>query len=548
MNSSAVKKQGKGDSLIWFTGSAVTLTLLMTITLVVVILVNGLGYFWPHRLSQAELKDGSFILGVIQKHETVIEGSNTHERVNLKIGNRDLNGLDFKWFDKKEIVGWEEPEEGVVVERMEYGNFYGSYKGLRLVNMEATGAGWAQFKTALALTRNMLKQQEEIEHQMSALNYQLEKLRIEKIKIEYQARKKKGPGAKPEGPAANRIAAIEFQRDTIRAAFEAQQVELMAFLAQLAENESVFHDIHGTEKVIPLKDIVRAYQPNAMSLPAKLGHYLLKIKELILENPRESNTEGGLFPTIFGTIMMVILMSLFCMPMGIVAAVYLREYAKQGFTVRLVRIAVNNLAGVPSIVYGIFGLGFFIYGLGGALDDAFFPHLAELHQPKMKTGGILWASVTLALLTVPVVIVATEEALSSIPRGMREGSLAMGATKWQTIRKVLLPMASPGILTGLILSMARAAGEVAPLMITGVVKLAPSLPVDGQFPFIHLDRKFMHLGFHIYDVGFQSPNVEAAMPMVYVTTMLLLLIVLLLNITAIRVRNKMRKQYTMGAF
>jgi phosphate transport system permease protein len=244
----------------------------------------------------------------------------------------------------------------------------------------------------------------------------------------------------------------------------------------------------------------------------------------------------------------VILMSLFCMPMGIVAAVYLREYAKQGFTVRLVRIAVNNLAGVPSIVYGIFGLGFFIYGLGGALDDAFFPHLAELHQPKMKTGGILWASVTLALLTVPVVIVATEEALSSIPRGMREGSLAMGATKWQTIRKVLLPMASPGILTGLILSMARAAGEVAPLMITGVVKLAPSLPVDGQFPFIHLDRKFMHLGFHIYDVGFQSPNVEAAMPMVYVTTMLLLLIVLLLNITAIRVRNKMRKQYTMGAF
>ncbi|MFT5499865.1 MAG: phosphate transport system permease protein, partial [Kiritimatiellia bacterium] len=452
------------------------------------------------------------------------------------------------WFDKKEIVGWEEPEEGVVVERMEYGNFYGSYKGLRLVNMEATGAGWAQFKTALALTRNMLKQQEEIEHQMSALNYQLEKLRIEKIKIEYQARKKKGPGAKPEGPAANRIAAIEFQRDTIRAAFEAQQVILMAFLAQLAENESVFHDIHGTEKVIPLKDIVRAYQPNAMSLPAKLGHYLLKIKELILENPRESNTEGGLFPTIFGTIMMVILMSLFCMPMGIVAAVYLREYAKQGFTVRLVRIAVNNLAGVPSIVYGIFGLGFFIYGLGGALDDAFFPHLAELHQPKMKTGGILWASVTLALLTVPVVIVATEEALSSIPRGMREGSLAMGATKWQTIRKVLLPMASPGILTGLILSMARAAGEVAPLMITGVVKLAPSLPVDGQFPFIHLDRKFMHLGFHIYDVGFQSPNVEAAMPMVYVTTMLLLLIVLLLNITAIRVRNKMRKQYTMGAF
>jgi len=216
--------------------------------------------------------------------------------------------------------------------------------------------------------------------------------------------------------------------------------------------------------------------------------------------------------------------------------------------VRLVRIAVNNLAGVPSIVYGVFGLGFFVYGIGGWIDETFFPHLVAQHEQKMKTGGIFWASLTLALLTVPVVIVATEEALASIPRGMREGSLALGATRWQTIRKVLLPMASPGILTGLILSMARAAGEVAPLMITGVVKLAPALPLDGQAPFLHLDRKFMHLGFHIYDVGFQSPNVEAAKPMVYVTTLLLLIIVILLNITAIRVRANMRQKYTMGAF
>jgi phosphate transport system permease protein len=239
-------------------------------------------------------------------------------------------------------------------------------------------------------------------------------------------------------------------------------------------------------------------------------------------------------------------MSLFCVPLGIIAALYLREYAKDGPVVRLVRIAVNNLAGVPSIVYGVFGLGFFVYGLGGFIDSQLYPW--RQNEPVFGTGGLLWASLTLALLTVPVVIVATEEALSSIPKGMREGSLALGATKWQTIRGVLLPMASPGIMTGFILAVSRAAGEVAPLMITGVVKLAPKLPMDGEFPFLHLDRKFMHLGFHIYDVGFQSPNVEAARPMVFVTALLLLLIVILLNTFAVRLRSRMRKRYTMGAF
>ncbi|NIQ98549.1 MAG: ABC transporter permease subunit, partial [Desulfuromonadales bacterium] len=158
------------------------------------------------------------------------------------------------------------------------------------------------------------------------------------------------------------------------------------------------------------------------------------------------------------------------------------------------------------------------------------------------------ASLTLALLTVPVVIVATEEALGAIPREIREGSLALGATKFQTLYRILLPMASPGIMTGLILAMARAAGEVAPLMITGVVKLAPTLPIDGNFPFLHLDRKFMHLGFHIYDIGFQSPNVEAAKPMVFVTTLLLVLIVLVMSSVAIRLRNKMKKRYTYSTF
>jgi phosphate transport system permease protein len=234
------------------------------------------------------------------------------------------------------------------------------------------------------------------------------------------------------------------------------------------------------------------------------------------------------------------------LPFGVHDALYLREYAKQGFLVTIVRICVNNLAGVPSIVFGVFGLGFFIYAIGGTIDQLFYPE--ALPNPTYGTGGILWASLTLALLTVPVVIVATEEGLAAVPRNIREGSLALGATKFETVWKVIIPSAMPAILTGLILAIARATGEVAPLMITGVVKLAPALPIDGHFPFLHLERKFMHLGFHIYDVGFQSPNVEAAKPMVYATALLLILVVVVLNLTAIIIRNRLRKRYVYSAF
>jgi phosphate transport system permease protein len=186
-----------------------------------------------------------------------------------------------------------------------------------------------------------------------------------------------------------------------------------------------------------------------------------------------------------------------------------------------------------------------VYAVGGSLDALFFPE--ALPTPTFGTGGIFWASLTLALLTVPVVIVATEEGLSAVPRDFREGSMALGATKLETMVRVILPCALPGILTGLILAIARAAGEVAPLMLTGVVKLAPTLPVDGTWPFFHLDRKFMHLGFHIFDVGFQSPNVEAAKPMVYVTTLVLIMVVVGLNLTAIILRNFLRKKYAGSA-
>jgi phosphate transport system permease protein len=339
------------------------------------------------------------------------------------------------------------------------------------------------------------------------------------------------------------LAELRAEEARIRYASDRLVAQKGAMEADLRKNTARFRLASGQVGAIALVDVVRAYQPNAMSWTAKVRHYLAKVWELLSQEPRESNTEGGLFPAIFGTVMLVFLMSVTCFPLGVLAGIYLGEYAREGALVRLVRIAVNNLAGIPSIVYGIFGLGFFVYGLGGVIDRWLFPERVEAGIPTYGTGGILWASLTLGILTVPVVIVATEESLRTIPRAFREGSYALGATKLQTLLRVLLPTASPGIMTGFILAMARAAGEVAPLMITGVVKLAPNLPLDSQAPFFHPDRKFMHLGFHIYDIGFQSPNVEATKPMVYVTTLLLVLIVLVMSSVAICLRNRMKKRY-----
>ncbi|MCW8884758.1 MAG: phosphate ABC transporter permease PstA, partial [Motiliproteus sp.] len=337
------------------------------------------------------------------------------------------------------------------------------------------------------------------------------------------------------------LADLNAEREINNREYEVLQEQLIE-LYGLFERDSITAETgEGVVVEMPISKIVHAYRPNAMSVFEKMGFYVIKLWEFMTEDPREANTEGGVFPAIFGTVMMVLLMSIMVTPFGVVAAVYLREYAKQGPLTRLIRIAVNNLAGVPSIVYGVFGLGFFIYFLGGNIDALFFPESAP--APTFGTPGLLWASLTLALLTVPVVIVATEEGLARIPRAVREGSLALGATKAETLWKVVLPMASPAMMTGVILAVARAAGEVAPLMLVCVVKLAPSLPLDGNYPFIHLDQKFMHLGFHIYDVGFQSPNVEAARPLVYATALLLVAVIALLNLSAVSIRNRLREKY-----
>ncbi|MBT1071251.1 phosphate ABC transporter permease PstA [Pelotalea chapellei] len=525
-----------GEPLVMLTGAALAVILVMTLTLVGVVLTNGLGYFWPSHLVRLELKDGSTALGQIMKREkNPLTGEH---RLQLKVSNRDLYGQDFRWIDEKDVTGRSLPKDALLLERREHGNFAGFLSGLSVdgLKVDQATSPLEKLKLARAAIEERQPHLDNIRKKMMTLNQQAESMRLKLLKLEYRNREQH----------AAEIARLTATREQVLAEFNVLNGQATTAQAEIGGFTAQFKDVSGGAKDIPLVDIMRILAPNDMSIPAKMLAYASRVKELLLDEPRESNTEGGLFPAIFGTVMMVLVMSFFSLPFGVIAAIYLREYARDGLMTRMVRIAVNNLAGVPSIVYGVFGLGFFVYGIGGSIDAIFFPE--RLPTPTFGTGGILWSSLTLALLTVPVVIVATEESLASIPRGLREGSLALGATKFQTLTRVLLPMATPGIMTGLILSMARAVGEVAPLMVVGVVKLAPSLPFDTTFPFFHMDRKFMHLGFHIYDVGFQSPNVEAAKPMVYITTLLLLGIVIVASSMAIYFRTRMRKRYTSSHF
>jgi len=541
------KIAASGDLFVWASGAGLAIALMMVVGLLVLIVVNGMGFFWVGDIVELTLKDGKRVMGQLAGREIIptsikSESPEGRARIRVKIGNRDLYGLDFKWVDEAKIASKTFPPDAVLLERREWGNMYARLKAIYKGDTQYSEGGELGWKTLLPLVEqaNALHRQiyriERVE--IGELNADIERARLNIRALELRT----PPGQAPHGLTLDRLKAAIAAAE---ARYREKTEELEKLYARFNEFSVVMVDTNGREKTLPVGQIVLALRPNELGTLSKLWLYAGNVWKVLTDEPREANTEGGIFPAIFGTVMMVIVMSIAVVPFGVLAALYLREYAKQGTFVRLVRIAVNNLAGVPSIVYGVFGLGFFVYAVGGTIDALFFPE--ALPSPTFGTGGILWASLTLALLTVPVVIVATEEGLAAVPRDFREGSMALGATKLETVVRVILPCALPGILTGLILAIARAAGEVAPLMLTGVVKLAPTLPVDSAWPFFHFDRKFMHLGFHIYDVGFQSPNVEAAKPMVYVTTLVLIMVVVSLNITAITLRNYLRRKYAGSA-
>jgi phosphate transport system permease protein len=548
MNNRLGKWVASGAPWVWLNAAAVSASLLLVGGLLLLIAWRGLGHFWPapvHELVVATPEGGRQVMaGLVRDDERVSaerlresgleipEELETVRRLLIKTGNRDVTGQDFVWVPETVIEATSRPRTLAVLERTEWGLFIGRLAGLK-EHGDPVGrtAAWEEFQQRLDRADDLRDQIQELERdEIGAINYQLERLRLAERRLELDG---------VDDPA--RHAELADRRAELQAQYRQLEERLLELNEDIRRDTVIMQTAEGREVELPLHAILDAWLPNDMNIGARLAHYFGKAWEFVADDPREANTEGGIFPAIYGTILMVLLMSVLVTPLGVVAAVYLKEYARQGLLTRTIRIAVNNLAGVPSIVYGVFGLGFFVYTLGGRIDRLLYPE--ALPAPTFGTGGLFWASLTLALLTLPVVIVSTEEGLARIPRAIREGSLALGATRWETLWKTVLPMASPGIMTGMILAVARAAGEVAPLMLVGVVKLAPSLPLDGNYPFLHPERKFMHLGFHIYDVGFQSPNVEAARPLVYATALLLVVVTVLLNLLAIGIRNRLREKY-----
>lgn len=537
-----------GEPSVWLTGGALAVCLMMIGGLLGLVAWQGTRALWPNPLVEFDLNDGSRVLGEVSRIETFAptsewiaalpdgakeraqrylgEHGNLVTRRLVRTGNFDITGEDYRWIHDWDVKEMKEPAGAMLLERVAWGRFIGWPKALLIAGAEPISEPAAiatELRRRLPLPHsNRVKE--------SALRAKL--------------------GESDEAIEAKRLALKSGSGDAVDPALQEENRRLRAELDGLANESSrdklVLTTADGKEKAIELIEIVRPITPNDLTLGGKIQVYLSRIAEFLTSEPREANSEGGVFPAIFGTMVMTLTMSLAVAPFGVMAALYLREYAKPGLTVSAVRIAVNNLAGVPSIVFGVFGLGFFCYLCGATIDQLFFSD--RLPNPTFGKGGILWSALTLALLTLPVVIVATEEALAAVPRSMREGSFACGASQWQTIRRIVLPRALPGIMTGMILAMARGAGEVAPLMLVGAVKLAPELPIDTSFPFAHPERSFMHLGYHLFDLGFHSRNSEAAKPMIFATTLLLIGLIAVLNLLSVWLRARLRQRFAAAKF
>jgi len=536
--------RARGEPALWLTGGALLIALGMIVALIALLLVNGLSTFWPSAVVRIRCRDGRVLMGEVARWETAqgADGQRIRRRL-IRVGNYELTQEHFAWVADEDVVEEDRPSEAMVFERVAWGRFYGLPRSLaaegRVIATNAADirAAWPLIHPEAVARRRRRERIETVE--IGELNRRIEAARLRARAAELK-----------DGRESPRVIAAQKEAERMEQSAAEEFARLRAEIDSLnAHNAQFYLDVvtaDGREVRLMLADIVRMVPSNALNWRERWAVYASRWWEFISDVPREANSEGGVFPAIFGTVVMTLLMSLAVVPVGVMAALYLREYAKPGPWVSIIRVSINNLAGVPSIVFGVFGLGFFCYVIGATMDELLFA--ARLPNPTFGKGGILWASLTLALMTLPVVIVATEEALAAVPNSMREGSFACGAGKWQTLRRIVLPRALPGILTGMILAMARGAGEVAPLMLVGAVKLAPELPVDRVPPFVHPERSFMHLGFHIYDLGFQSQNSEAAKPMVYTTALLLVTLIVLLNLLAIGVRNYLRRKHRSDVF
>ncbi len=691
-----------GEPMVWLTGGALTVCLVMITMLFAMVIINGTHTFWPQPIDRLTLESGEVVMGIATEHEQAT--SATDARTLYRVGNRDIGQASFRWINDSAVVQREQPSDAVMLEREAWGVWFGIPQ--QIMRFPADGgepeivaqgpeAYFSAFDTLHKQARADRAMVESIKKEdLGRINARLSREKLDLKQAEIDASRDRGElfrfswvgwalvgailigcvgllmklwhlGTEMGSPRARQgsliRAGISVMICTLAIAMfvgapwanrVVTQADIEQMRAELTQNEQVLQARYDetieriseiesadsrlrvsiieptSEQFAPtsqtiadqhlhMSQIVRQVRPNTMGLGDKVGVYFSRWWEFLSTYPREANTEGGVYPVIIGTVLLTLLLTVAVTPLGVIAALYLREYSKQGFVTSLVRIAVNNLAGVPSIVYGVFGLGFFCYTLGSYVDvgpppdnrmsvggwwmmllltasliivgvamrlwskpdpgriptrmnvslqrfswlvwalcvvgivmliartpyfNGLFEARASDGTPTFGARGLLWASLTLALLTLPVVIVATEEAIAAVPNSMREGSYGCGASKWQTIRRIVIPGALPGIMTGAILAMARGAGEVAPLMLVGAVKLNQDLPIDGEAPFLHADRSFMHLGFHIYDLGFQSPDSDAARPLVWTTTLLFLTILFALNLTAIVLRAKVRSR------
>lgn len=538
-----------GSPWIWLCAGAVSLSLLALLTVLWLLLGQGVRYFWPNPVYQFELNQPAagavYVVGEIYREQQLSRQQLQEAGISLpanaapeltryliKTGNREIDGQDFRTLLESDIRRRTEPRDLLVLQRFSNGNAYGY-----LVGMLENGQP--------RLSKDLYHQLQQRLPQIALLNKQAMAIQLgpmAKLNQQFSALGLEEKQHRQAGTWDPRTQAqIKAERENLQRQY-AQLARTLAGLDQDRQRDALLlQDSQGHIHTLPLSQIRAAWYPNSMSFSQKLLHSGQQLKAYLSDSPQDGNSEGGVFPAIFGTVLMVLLMSIVVMPLGVIAAIYLHEYAGNNLLTRLIRISVINLAGVPSIVYGVFGLGFFVYLVGGTLDQLFFP--ASLPNPTLGTPGLLWAALTLALLTLPVVIVSTEEGLSRIPQSLKQGSMALGASKAETLWHIVLPLAAPAMMTGLILAVARAAGETAPLMLVGVVKLVPVLPVDDIFPYLHLERKFMHLSYQIYDMAFQNPNVEAVRPLVFATAFLLVVIVVTLNLAAILIRHSLREKF-----
>ena len=563
-----------GEPMVWLSGGALVLCVLMILGLLGLVCLDGLATFWPGPVVEIHTRDGRVYMGEVARMEAFLpaegspkaekEGKNAalqeEERILVRTGNFRITQTHFQWVDRSGIERTDAPRWALVIERREWGRFYGLLQGFVLLEnpspkdpesldlsaLEKKGGGrvvrdpvkaWELFEKYHPLVEARWRRRRKLERvDTGEVNHlqEEERLVVREAELEVEDRLEEGAGkaALETARAALKEAKKRFVRvkkeclarfSSIRKEIEeidAENGRYLLLLKTAGEGRTP-----PVEARFRLDQVVRAYPANQLGFMGKMAVYLSRWWEFLSEDPREANSEGGVFPAIFGTVLMTLLLALLVVPFGVMAALYLREYARSGIVVSVVRIAVNNLAGVPSIVFGVFGLGFFCYGLGAFVDGgptyhmprpswflllgfaglaaggaflAFMKSLvrpgsratraqralrlfsfllwfaffgaalvlvaaspffhgcfrARLPNPTFGKGGLFWASLTLALMTLPVVVMATEEALSAVPNSMREGSYACGASKWQTIRRIVLPRALPGITTGMILAIA----------------------------------------------------------------------------------------------